>query len=62
MVSVFYFKLQCYVPDTILYYITIQYFIFFVVFCFLYHTQTQNVGGDMDSVGMLGHGGGGGNV
>jgi hypothetical protein len=51
MVSVFYFKLQYYVPDTIQYYITVPYsmlffcFLFFVLF--LYHTQTQNVGGHM---------------
>jgi hypothetical protein len=54
MVSVFCFKLQYYVPDTIdivLHYHTVIYF--FVVFCFLCHIQTQNVGGDMDSVEML---------
>ncbi len=45
----------------ILYYITIQYVVFLWFFCFfLYHTQTQNVGGDMYSIGMLRHGEGGG--
>ncbi len=42
----FYCKLQYYVPDTIdiiLHYHTVCYFLWF--FVFLYHTQTQNVGG-----------------
>ncbi len=59
MVSVFYCKLQYYVPDTIdivLHYHTIYYF--FVVFLFFVpYTNTKCGGGDMYRIGMLSHGG-----
>jgi hypothetical protein len=45
MVSVFYFKLQYYVSDTILYYITIQYFIFLWFFLFFVPYTNTDVGG-----------------
>ncbi len=41
-------------PDTLLYYNTIQYFIFLGFFVFLYHTQTKNRG-DMSVVGVRGN-------
>ncbi len=63
MVSVYYFKLQYYVPNTIdivLHYRTVFYF--FVVFVFFVPYTNTECGGDMNSVGMLDMGGGGGDV